>query len=115
MTSNRKYLTDYHVVAESHVFFGDGEKRRALGKGALNADRLPRLKNVLHVEGLKANLMNISQLCDQKLNVKFTKNNCKVLNKSGEVDLKGSRSSDNCYQLIKSHTCHKVSHDNIDL
>ena len=73
------------------------------------------MKNVLHVERLKANLMSISQLCDQKLNVKFTKNSCKMLNKSGEVVLKGFRSSDNCYQLIKSHTCHKVSRDNIDL
>ena len=115
MTGNRKYLTDYHVVAESHVSFGDGEKWRVLGKGTLNANGLLRLKNVLHVEGLKVNLMSISQLCDQKLNVKFTKNSCKMLNKSREVVLKGSRSFDNCYQLIKSHTCHKVSHDNIDL
>ena len=59
--------------------------------------------------------MSISQLCDQKLNMKFTKNSYKVLNKSGEIVLKGSRSSDNCYQLIKSHTCYKVLHDNIDL
>ena len=115
MTGNRKYLTNYHIVVESHVAFGDGEKGRVLGKWTLNADGLPRLKNVLHVEGLKANLLSINQLCDQKLNVKFTKNSCKVLNKSREVVLKWSRSSNNCYQLIKSHTCHKVSHDNIDL
>ena len=70
-----KYLTDYHIVLESHISFGDGEKGRVLGKRTLNADGLPRLKNVLHVERLKTNLMSISQLCDQKLNVKFTKNN----------------------------------------
>ena len=63
MTGNRKYLTDYHIVAESHVSFGDGEKGCVLGKGTLNGDGLPRLKNVLHVEGLKVNLMSISQLC----------------------------------------------------
>ena len=94
MTGNKKYLTDYHIIVESHVSFDDGEKGRVLGKWTLNADGLPRLKNVLHVEGLKENLMSISQLCDQKLNMKFTKNSCKVLNKSREVVLKGSRSSE---------------------
>ena len=75
MIGKGKYLTDYHIIAESHVSFGDGEKGRVLGKETLNADGFPRLNNVLHVEGLKANLISISQLCDQKLNVKFTKNN----------------------------------------
>ena len=115
MTGNKKYLIDYHVIAESHVSFGDSEKRCVLGKRTLNAEGLPTLKNILHVEGLKANPMSINQLCDQKLNVKFTKNSCKMLNKSGEVVLKRSRSSDNCYQLIQSHTCHKTSHDNIEM
>ena len=86
-----------------------------LGKRTLLADGLPKLKNVLHVEGLKTNLMSISQLCDQKLNVKFTKDNCKVLNKSGEIILEGSRLSDNCYKLIHSYTCHTTSLNIIDL
>ena len=86
-----------------------------LGKGTLLANRLPKLKSVLHVEGLKANLLSISQLCDQKLNVKCTKDSCKTLNRSGEVVLEGSQSSDNCYKLIHSHTCHTTSLNNIDL
>ena len=81
----------------------------------MNVDGLPRLKNVLHDEGLKANLMSISQLCDQKLNVKFTKNSYKVLNKSRDVVLKRFGFFDNYYQLIKLHTCHKISPDNIDI
>ena len=60
-------------------------------------------------------MLSISQLCDQKLNVKFTKDNCKVLNRSEEVVLKGSQTSDNCYKLIHSHTCHTTSLDNTDL
>ena len=85
MIGDREYLTDYHTVVESHVSISDGEKKCVLGKVTLNADGLPRLKNVSHVERLKANLMSISKPCDQKLNVKFTKNSCKVLNKSREV------------------------------
>ena len=38
-----------------------------------------------------------------------------MLNRSGEVVLEGSRSFDNCYKLIHSHTCHTTSLDNIDL
>ena len=56
-----------------------------LEKGTLLFNGLPKLKSVLHVEGLKENLLSISELCDQKLNAKSTKDNCKVLNRSGEV------------------------------
>ena len=69
---------------------------------------------MLHVEGLKANLISISQLCNQKLVVKFIKNGCKVLNKFREVVLEGSRPSDNCYKLLQPHTCHKTSLDKIE-
>ena len=86
-----------------------------LGKGTLLANGLPKLKNFLHVEGLKANLLSISQLCDQKLNVTFTKDNCKVLNRSGEVVLEESQSADKCYKLIYSHTCHTTLLENTDL
>ena len=96
MTNEREFLKGYQIVSEGHVSFGDGEKWCVLGKWTLDVDGLLRLKNVFYVEGLKANLIGISQLCDQKLIVKFTKNTCKVLNKSGEVLLEGSRSSDNC-------------------
>ena len=58
---------------------------------------------------LKANLMSINQLCDQNLNVKLTKNSYKMLNKSGEVVLEGSRSFDNCYQLIQAHMLQNFS------
>ena len=85
------------------------------GKRTLLVNRLSKLKNVLHVKGIKANLMSISQLCDKNINVKFTKDSCKVMNKSREVILEGSRSSDNYYKLIHSHTCHTTSLDNVEL
>ena len=90
-------------------------KGRVLGKEILDFEGLPRLKNVLHVEGLAANLISISQLCDQNLLVKFTKDTCKVFNKSQECVLEGERSYDNCYKLLKPHKCHKISLDDIDL
>ena len=113
MTGENSYLSEYQNMPDGHVSFGDGRKGRVLGKWTLLANGLPKLKNVLHVKGLKANLLSISQLCDQKLNVKFTEDSCKVLNRLGEV-LEGSRSSNNCYKLIYSHICHTTSLENID-
>ena len=81
MIGEKKYLSDYQSVSDGHVSFEDGEKGRVLGKGTLIADGLPKLNNVLHVERFKTNLMSINQLCDQNLNVKFTKDNCKMFNK----------------------------------
>ena len=98
MTSDKKFLKDYKTIDVGHVTFGDGVKGRVLGKGTLDFEGLPRLKNVLHVGGLAANLISISQLCDQNLFVKFTKDTCKVFNTSQERVLEGERSDDNCYK-----------------
>ena len=85
--------------------FGDGMKRRVLGKGTLDIDGLPRFESLLHVEGLKANLISISQLCDQNLFVKFTKNTCKVFNSFEECVMEGAKSSNNYYKLLHPHMC----------
>ena len=65
--------------------------------------------------GVKTNLIGISQLCDQRLVVKFTRDICKVLNKSEEVVLEGFISSDNYYKLLQPHTCHTTTLDNIEI
>ena len=59
--------------------FGDGVQVKALGRGLLDVPGLPKLEDVLLVEGLKANLISISQFCDQDLFVKFTKGTCTVM------------------------------------
>lgn len=57
-------LVDYKVVSEGVDSIGDGVKGRVLGKGNLNVKSLPRLRNMIHVEGLKANLISTSHICD---------------------------------------------------
>ena len=64
MTGDKIFLKDYQAIVVGHVTFRDGVKGRVLEKGALDVDGLPKLKSVLHVEGLKTNLISISQLCD---------------------------------------------------
>ena len=95
--------------------FGDGVKIRVLGNGTLNIRGFPKLKNVLHVDGRKANLISISQICELNLYVKFTHDKCFVLNEFGECVLEGSTSLDNCYTLSPPHTCHKGIVDDVNM
>ena len=80
MTGESCFLTDIRPTNHKHVTYGDGVKGRVLGKGTLNVDGMPKLTNVLLVEGLKANLISISQLCDDDLFIRFTRQKCIVMN-----------------------------------
>jgi len=50
------------------------------------------INNVWLVDGLRHNLLNISQFCDSGYDVMFDKNNCTVINKSDKfIVFKGKR------------------------
>ncbi|KAA0041441.1 gag-pol polyprotein [Cucumis melo var. makuwa] len=59
------------VLAEGHVTFGDGVKGRIIAKGSIGKSNIPCLNEVRYVDGLKASLIGISQLCDQGYSVNF--------------------------------------------
>ena len=63
------------------------------------------MTNVYLVDGLKANLIRIIQLCDEGLNVIFTKVDCKALDERGDIKLQGIRSWNNCYMWNASNQC----------
>ena len=54
------------------------------------------------MEGLKANLINISQICDKKFNVQFSQNLCKVFDLNGNCVMSGLRTSNNCYVVCQN-------------
>ena len=66
-------------------------------------------------EGLKANLISISQLCVQNLFVRFTKNSCLMVDESEKSIVESVRSSDNCYLLTPPSTCLKAGDDEAEL
>lgn len=108
MTGQRDYLKNIETCTSRHVTFGDGVKGKIIGMGLLDVPGLPLLHKVLLVDNLKANLISISQLCDDDLLVQFTKDQCRVLDSSNKCVMEGSRSSDNCYLFrsgISSGTC----------
>nr|GMC63005.1 uncharacterized protein LOC109187072 [Ipomoea batatas] len=97
MTGNPNNLENIHYKSEGHVTFGDGEKGQIIASGTLNVHALPRLPKVFLIQGLKANLISISQLCEDELKVEFSKEDCKVYNQGHEYVMIGKRSSAKCY------------------
>ena len=59
------------------------------------------MKNVRLIEMMSANLISISQLCDQGFLVKFSKETCEVLNDEQKAIMSGTRLSDNYYHWDK--------------
>ena len=66
------------------VTFGYGSKFVIRGIRTMDIPGLPIFEDVWYVDGLKANLLNISQICDNGLNVLFTKYECEILDGGGD-------------------------------
>ena len=58
------------------------------------------LKDVLYIKGLKANLLSITQICDEDFLVQFSKKGCIIINEEGIPVLEGNRTIDNCCGVI---------------
>lgn len=100
ITGEKNYLEELKLYSNSYFKVGDEARRRIKDICKLVIPCFPCLDDVLLVEGLNANLISISQLCDQGLNVGFNKSECIVSNKHREVLMKVSRSNDKCYLWV---------------
>ncbi|KAL0715908.1 hypothetical protein Bca4012_065230 [Brassica carinata] len=105
MTGNAEYLDKVSKVKGGKVTFGDGGCGVIQGKGTTCDSEVPRLVNVYFVKGLKANLISVSQLCDDGLTVVFTAVDCRAINQYGVTILQGIRSGNNCYMWDKKVKC----------
>ena len=103
MIGNRNILTNLQSSCQDSVIFGDGARGRIIGTGTLAFLGLYRLKEVLLVKGLNVNLISISQLCNDNLFVRFTKDKCMVFDQNQEQIMEGRRSFDNCYPLTNTN------------
>ena len=61
-----------------HITFGDNAKGKIIGIGEIGNPQSLSIHHVLFVDGLKHNLLSISQLCDMGNKVTFYPNNCFV-------------------------------------
>ncbi|XP_022841840.1 uncharacterized protein LOC111365516 [Olea europaea var. sylvestris] len=99
------------------VTFGDGATAPIRGKGSISIAGLLTISNVLYVEGLKSNLLSISQICDADYEVSFVQKRCTVYDASGGVVLEGVRISDNCYGVLpnSNYVCSSAKIDMSEL
>ncbi|TYK19154.1 gag-pol polyprotein [Cucumis melo var. makuwa] len=113
MTGNRSYFTNLNDCVTRHVTLGDGAKGKIIAKGNIDKGDLPRLNDVRYVDGLKANLISISQLCDQGYKVSFDDIGYVVMNKENQICMSGKRQADNCYHWNSnmSDTCQLIRSD----
>ena len=102
MTGNRSFFTNFTEFDGGNVIFGDGNVASVKGKDTICAPGILNLEEVLYVEGLKANLISINQICDKKFNVQFSQNLCKVFDLNGNCVMIGLRTSDNCYVVCQN-------------
>jgi len=100
MTGKNSYFENMRSCDRGYVTFGDESKGKILGIGNVISDELPKLDNVLLVEGLDSNLISISQLCDEGMKVNFNKFGCQITNEEGEVSMRGIRTKNDCYKWI---------------
>ncbi|GKC22816.1 hypothetical protein Tco_1024966, partial [Tanacetum coccineum] len=79
MTGNNSFLTDYQEIDGRFVAFGGSPKGgKITGKGKIRTGKLD-FEDVYFVKELKFNLFFVSQMCDKKNSVLFTKSECLVL------------------------------------
>ena len=64
MTRNKRLFKTLFEGKIGTVTFGDGSKYVIRGIGIVDIPGLPVFEDVWYVDGLKANLLSISQICD---------------------------------------------------
>jgi len=117
MTRDWSLFKVFESKKGGNVTFGDGSKSQIKGNGIISLPGPPDIANVLYVEGLRVNLLSISQICDQDFKVLFSKGKCLVMNESGKKLISGVRTLDNCYGLVPNAdiVCNSIRLPNEDL
>ena len=67
MTGDKKKFKNFKRKEQGFVTYGDNNKGKILGTCDVGGRNTFEIKDVLYVEGLKHNLISISQLCDKGL------------------------------------------------
>ena len=91
MTGDSTLLTEFKERAGPSITFGDDSKGFTMGYGLISKENVI-IDEVALVDGLKHNLLSISQLCDKVNTVTFNSEACVVTcKKNNKVVLTGFR------------------------
>ena len=106
MTGNKGLFKTLFEGKIGTITFGDGSKSVIKGIGTVDIPGLLVFEYVWYVDGLKANLLSISQICDNGLNILFIKYECEILDGGGDCMCVDVRTTDN-RQLLWIDTKYK--------
>ncbi|KAK8366904.1 hypothetical protein V6Z12_A02G149000 [Gossypium hirsutum] len=92
MTGDKGQFINLKPKSGGEVSFVDNSKELIKGIGSICKNSSIFIEHVLYVNGLKHNLLSISQLYDKGLNVIFESNGCKIIDiASNNIMLVGHR------------------------
>ncbi|KAI3746509.1 hypothetical protein L6452_08943 [Arctium lappa] len=98
MTGNKELISSFKAKSGGAVTFGDNKQGQIKGYGELLRGKVS-ISKVAYVDGLKHNLISISQLCDHGFDVKFQRKYCSLLHsESGQEMLRADRKG-NLYRM----------------
>jgi len=78
MTGDKRKIKNLKRNDQEFVTYGDNNKGKILGTRDVGGGDTLEIKDVLLVEGLKHNLLSISQLCDKGFKVIFESDYCTI-------------------------------------
>ena len=84
-----------------NVTLGNNAPRKIRGNGMVSlSNGKGKAQDVLFVDGLKHNLLSVSQMCDKGCEILFTAKDCKIKNaSSGKLVTKGIITENNVYNF----------------
>ena len=100
MIGDKSLFKSLKEKVSDYVTFGDGSHAQVCDKGTVEIPGLPLLKDVLYIKGLKVNLLNITQICDEDFLVQFSKKGCIIIDEEGIQVLEGNRTIGDCYGVV---------------
>jgi hypothetical protein len=116
MTRDKGKFLSLSERKSGSVTFGNDAPGKIKGKGMVSlSNGKGKAQNVLLVDGMKHNLLSVSQMCDRGCEVLFTSKDYKIKSvNSGQVVAKGIRTENNVYVLKENREeCHLSKHDEI--
>jgi hypothetical protein len=99
MTGDNTLLKKIKMGKAIKITYGDGSQSKVIEKGLMEILGFQSSQEALYVEGLKANLLSISQICDNDHLVQVSKKERNIFDCNGKWLMGGERTAYNYYGL----------------
>ena len=92
MTGDKSKFLTLREHRSRNVTFGNDAPGKIRGKELVSMNSKRKAQDVLFVDGLKHNIVSVSQVCDRGSEIVFTSKECKIKSvSSGQLVAKGIR------------------------